>query len=127
MSHRVFVYGTLLRGCTNHFYLAGQTFIKEATTLPRYRMYDLGGFPGMVEVSDEGLSIRGEVWDVDAACLAHLDVLEGIAVGEYARVMIPLLPHDDQVEGYVWLRSVTGYPEVGTSWREYLAKRQAAT
>ena len=127
MSHRVFVYGTLLRGCANHFYLDGQAFVEEVETLPRFRMYDLGGYPGLIEVAEDGVSIQGEVWEVDADCLARLDDLEGIAVGEYSRGEIPMLPDGHPVEGYLWLQSVTGYPEVGTSWLAYLDRRRAAT
>ena len=44
----VFVYGTLKRGMSNHRWLRGQRFVDESRTLPSYRMYDLGGYPGLV-------------------------------------------------------------------------------
>ena len=69
---RVFVYGTLKRGGENHEWIKSQTFVASARTKPLYRMFDLGGYPGMIR-SENGLSIEGEVWDVDEAGLARLD------------------------------------------------------
>lgn len=117
---RVFVYGTLKRGLSNHHYLSGQQFVCEAETQPVYRLYDLGGYPGMVEVSSYGLSIEGEIWEIDASCLHRLDELEDIEGGEYARVFVKLAPpHDrDLIEGYVYLRlhCLTHCRDIGTCW-----------
>jgi gamma-glutamylcyclotransferase (GGCT)/AIG2-like uncharacterized protein YtfP len=88
MSQRVFVYGTLMRGGSNHRYLHGQRFVAEGETEPRYALYDLGGYPGMVETTDEPASVPGEIWEVSAECLAELDLLESIDEGEYARVWL---------------------------------------
>lgn len=114
----IFVYGTLKRGGSNHHYMNGQRFVTEATTLPRYRLYDLGGYPGMVLDLDKGLGIQGEIWEVDAAGLTALDELEDVDGGEYVRENVPLLPPFDQTraEGYRYLRPVTGCPPLGTVW-----------
>ena len=49
---RVFLYGTLKRGgCRSHV-LKDQRFLGEAMTVPKYRMYDTGSYPALVE--DEG-------------------------------------------------------------------------
>lgn len=116
---RLFIYGTLKRGGSNHHYMSGQTFITEARTTPAFRLHDFGGFPGMVRAED-GLSIEGELWDVDADCLARLDVLEGIDVGEYERVPASLLlsPDTANVQVYLWRGSVAGRPDLGTRWVE---------
>ena len=113
----VFVYGTLKRGGENHGWIAQQQFVAEAITAPLYRLYDLGGYPGMVR-SAEGLSIQGEVWSVDEAGLAKLDVLEDTEGGEYERVMVQLEgDYSTQlVEGYIYLRSIEGRREVGACW-----------
>lgn len=115
---RIFVYGTLKRGRLNHGFLAGQKFVGEAETQPRYRMFDLGGYPGMVEVKEGGRCIRGEVWDVDAECLGRLDVLEDVRGGEYARVPIAMESARSfgVVEGYLYLWPVASRPEVGVEW-----------
>ena len=116
----IFVYGTLKRGCRNHAYLAGQAFAGEACTPPGFRLYDLGDYPGMVLRPDDRQGVTGEVWSVDAVCLARLDHLEGTAEGLYVRQALPLLPPfaDRGVESYLYLRSVDGRPVVGSTWRE---------
>ncbi len=113
----VFVYGTLKRGGVNHGWIEQQQFVAEACTLPLYRMFDLGGYPGMVR-SKDGISIQGEVWSVDEAGLALLDVLEDTAGGEYERVTLQLEGDfaTPRVEGYIYLRSVEGRRDVGSCW-----------
>ncbi|MCB1274973.1 gamma-glutamylcyclotransferase family protein [Prosthecobacter sp.] len=110
---RVFVYGTLKRGGENHHWLAGQRFISKACTLPRYRMFDLGGYPGLVQ-DDNGLAIEGEIWEVDEAGLSRLDVLEDVEGGEYERVLLDL--EGGRVEGYLYLHSVEGRRDAGACW-----------
>lgn len=118
MKTLVFVYGTLKRGGDNHGWIQQQQFVAEAHTQPLYRMYDLGGYPGMVRVPNQGLSIEGEVWEVDEAGLAKLDILEDIEGGEYERVPVPLLGGfaERYVEGYIYLRSTEGRRDVGNCW-----------
>jgi gamma-glutamylcyclotransferase (GGCT)/AIG2-like uncharacterized protein YtfP len=113
----VFVYGTLKRGGVNHAWLEAQQFVAEARTVPAYRMFDLGGYPGMVRSTD-GISIQGEIWSVDEAGLARLDVLEDTAGGEYERVVVPLEGEQAtlRVEGYIYLRTVAGKRDVGACW-----------
>ncbi|MDZ4405577.1 gamma-glutamylcyclotransferase family protein [Prosthecobacter sp.] len=110
---RIFVYGTLKRGRENHHWLAGQRFIAEARTKPVYRLFDMGGYPGMTR-DDNGAAVEGEIWEVDEGGLARLDVLEDIEGGEYERVMIEI--EGDRVEGYLYLRSVDGRPDAGANW-----------
>ncbi len=114
----VFVYGTLKRGFANHNFLAGQAFLGDAVTGPGYALYDLGDYPGMVARAGSAGAITGEVWSVDAACLAQLDALEGTAEEMYRRACVPLLaPFADRpVETYIYLRGVEGRPLVGTAW-----------
>jgi gamma-glutamylaminecyclotransferase len=114
---RVFVYGTLKRGGENHEWIKAQTFVASARTKPLYRMYDLGGYPGMIR-SENGLAIEGEVWDVDEAGLTRLDVLEDTEGGEYERVLIELEGEfaAKRVEGYLYLRDVSGRRDVGACW-----------
>lgn len=118
----IFVYGTLKRGLCNHRYLAGQRFLGAAVTQPHYRMYDLGGYPGMIETApDQGIAVAGEVWEVEDAALTRLDWLEDVEGGEYTRVPIALQPpmdHHSPVQGYLFLRSVEGLHEVGARWTE---------
>jgi gamma-glutamylcyclotransferase (GGCT)/AIG2-like uncharacterized protein YtfP len=116
--HRVFVYGTLKRGGSNHGHLAGQTFIAQARTVPEFRLYELSGYPGLIFDSAKGLSIHGEIWEVDADCLDKLDRLEGIDEGLYTRVPIRLLPPNDAVtvEAYLYLRETHGCRDLGENF-----------
>lgn len=116
----IFVYGTLKRGGLNHHFLSGQKFVGEANTVPGFRLYDLGGYPGMVTRPDDTEGITGEVWEVDADALVQLDALEGLAEGLYRRERVPLLPPfaDRSVEAYLYPHAITGRREIGSVWRE---------
>ena len=114
---RLFVYGTLKRGGRREFAVAGQRFLGTARTYPAYRLYHCGDYPALVRDSD-GVSIEGEVWEVDARCLAKLDEIEGVSMRLYERAAISLLPpHDaEPVESYFYLRSVKGLRDCGPRW-----------
>jgi gamma-glutamylcyclotransferase (GGCT)/AIG2-like uncharacterized protein YtfP len=120
MSERIFVYGTLKRGLSNHRCLAGQRFLREARTTPGYRLVDCGGYPGMFAAEGKGVSVRGEVWEVDDDCRAKLDVLEDVAHGMYALEPVTLLPPFDAniVSTYVYRRPVEDKGDLGEEWRE---------
>jgi gamma-glutamylaminecyclotransferase len=120
MRALIFVYGTLKRGCSNHRQLAGQIFVGEARTTPGYRLYRATAYPGIVRATDASAGIEGEVWSVDAARLRILDEFEGVAEGVYHRETITLEPPfaDQQVEAYVYGRSISGRPELGSAWTE---------
>jgi gamma-glutamylaminecyclotransferase len=120
MSERLFLYGTLKRGLSNHRYMMGQRFLGEARTAPSYRMVDCGGYPGMFAVEKDGVSVRGEVWEVDEACRAELDVLEDVAHGLYALEPVKLLaPFDaDIVHTYIYRRPVAVFADAGEVWKE---------
>ncbi len=67
----------------------------------------------------EGLAIAGEVWEVDEEGRRRLDVLEGVAEGEYELVPVALDGSWAAVEvhGYLYRRSVAGFRDCGTVWR----------
>jgi len=115
----VFVYGTLKRGGSNHTYLAGQEFVAQARTLPRYRLYRIEDYPGMVPAADATAGITGEVWSVDDDCLAELDRLEGTEQGMYRREQVQLdgaFP-EANVQTYVYLRDISGCADCGSTWK----------
>lgn len=72
---KVFTYGTLLSGEPNHRVLRGSRCIGPAHTPPRFRLVDLGAFPGML--AEGHTSVEGELYEVDDDVLAALDRLEG--------------------------------------------------
>ena len=75
MPHRVFVYGTLLAGEPNHYWLAGAEPIGPARTAPAFELYTFGPYPGLV--AGGHTSVVGELYAVTDAILARLDRLEG--------------------------------------------------
>ena len=123
MPHRtlIFVYGTLKRGFCRAQFLAGQTFLGEASTPPKYRMYNCGTYPGLKLVAD-GLSIRGELWSVDEACLVRLDREEGVDEGLYSRSVIELATTlldsvaPAPVEAYFYCGAISEFPDCGDQW-----------
>lgn len=72
---RVAVYGTLKRGECNHHWLAGAPFLGR-TRVPGLELYNLGDYPMAVPSPDPRARIHAELYRVDAAGLARLDVLE---------------------------------------------------
>ena len=116
---RIFVYGTLKRGGSNHALLASQRFLGTARTAQGYTLYSLGDYPGMVRAPTDTAGVTGELWAVDDACLQQLDELEGVAEGLYERVPIkPAPPFDDQpVETYLYLGSLAGHAALGAEFR----------
>lgn len=114
---QVFVYGSLKKGYALHHLLEDQQFLGLARTLPLYRIYDLGEYPGLIDVPD-GLEIHGEVYEVSAEALERLDAAEGVSDGYYARRQIQLLPPFDQstTHAWFWLRAVKGCRDCGVSW-----------
>ena len=122
MNKLLFVYGTLKRGCCNHGQMAGQEFVGEARTLPGFRLFDLGGYPGLAAAPNDRGGVTGEVWSVDPAGLARLDRFEGTHEGLYRREPIALAPPfaDRAVDVYVPARPVEmkGLREVGSTWVE---------
>ncbi|MCA9071484.1 MAG: gamma-glutamylcyclotransferase [Planctomycetaceae bacterium] len=114
---KLFVYGTLKRGFSRATVLQGETYLGTARTQTRYRMFNCGNYPGLVEVP-EGLSIEGELWEVRPECLERLDEIEGVEIGLYQRVKVLLKsPHDRvDAETYLYLQSIEGMPDCGVRW-----------
>jgi gamma-glutamylaminecyclotransferase len=94
MEHRVFVYGTLLRGEVNHYLLQDARLLGAHRTEPRFTLLLLGAYPGLVDGGDTAVS--GEVYGVDAAGLRRLDRLEDYP-RLYDRRIIPT------VHGSAWV------------------------
>ena len=85
----VFVYGTLMAGFGNSFFLQNDVFLGEGETKPEYTLYNLGHFPAMVEGGNT--SVKGEIYEVHPQTLIWLDKLEGVAEGLYERKEITLM------------------------------------
>ena len=115
----LFVYGTLKDGQCRSSQLIGRRITAKALTRPDYQMYRLEGYPGLIEVQPgKGVSIIGELWEIDQQCRQRIDVLEGVNEGYYERRPIRLAcPFEDhQVEAYFYLKSVADREDCGRSW-----------
>ncbi len=110
--HRLFIYGTLMPGLRLEAEMHGAGFV--ATAQVQGRLVDVGRFPGLLH--GEG-AVTGEVYEVDDAQLARLDVVEGTvrgdrAASQYWREEVTVLsgPLQGQpVQTYVYNRPVDGY------------------
>ena len=101
---RVFVYGTLRRGGSNHFRMAGGLFLGEATV--RGRLYKIDWYPGLV-LDPAGDPIPGEIFEVGAEQLAALDEFEGVSAtevegSEYRRVETIAQRQEGPMSVWVW-------------------------
>lgn len=72
----LFVYGSLLRGQLNHFWMERARYLGEARTEPCFELLDLGPFPALMDGGST--AVHGELYEVDAQLLARLDVFEDV-------------------------------------------------
>ncbi len=102
----VFVYGTLRAGASNHFRLEGAELLGEGWVLGR--LYRIDWYPGLL-LDEEGIPVRGEIYEVEREMLRKLDSFEG---GEYERLKDRVhLKDGNEVE--VWLYEYRGAVEEG--------------
>lgn len=75
--YRIFVYGTLMNGFSNHFYLNNARFVGKGFTSKKYHMTaSMIPFVSSRESSNSNY-IFGEVYEVDEVDLRKVDQLEG--------------------------------------------------
>jgi gamma-glutamylcyclotransferase (GGCT)/AIG2-like uncharacterized protein YtfP len=74
--HRVFVYGTLMKGEHHHEVLKEATFIGLSETEPSFELVQIDYYPALL--SEGTTRIIGEVYEVDESTLAKLDELEEV-------------------------------------------------
>jgi len=123
---RLFVYGTLMRDQPRAALLQGYRFLGQAQTAPHYRLFRVHGgcnpYPGLVQVPregliEEGVSIQGELYEVDEPCMAELDIYEDVPHGLYARHEIELLGESEPAVAYLYLHPVVGCEDCSPRWR----------
>ncbi|MCP4812801.1 MAG: gamma-glutamylcyclotransferase [Planctomycetaceae bacterium] len=112
---RLFVYGTLKRGCSRERFLQGQKCLGAAMTRPGYCLYDNGSYPAMVR--EPGADpVQGELWEVDEACVEQLDQVEGVPT-LYQREIVELVaPFSQPAETYLYQQSVSDWIAMGSYW-----------
>lgn len=77
-SKQVFICGSALRGQPDHGNLGDAKFLGEAKTRPLYRLHSAenGWHPAIYQVTEGGISIPGEVYEMS------LEQFESLAAGE---------------------------------------------
>jgi len=114
----IFLYGTLKRGGCRSYVMRSQRFVGDARTVARYRMYNTGSYPALVE-DEDGIEVEGEVWKVDAECLRLLGAIEAVP-DLYERRPVSLTDaRMDGVETYIYQRSVDDLPDCGSRWEHH--------
>lgn len=76
----IFVYGTLKKNFKAHQLLDNYNsiYIKTVRTEPKYQLYKINWFPGMVvDELQKGKGVLGEVYSVSDDCIEALDHYEG--------------------------------------------------
>lgn len=74
---KLFVCGNLMRGHRRASVLRTERFLREAVTAPHFKLFDLGGFPGLARVEGDGRAVSGELFEVRPGLQALLDRIEG--------------------------------------------------
>ncbi|MCH2210513.1 MAG: gamma-glutamylcyclotransferase [Fuerstiella sp.] len=120
MTQHLFVYGTLKRGYERHRTLSHQRFVSPAATMTPCRLFDCGHYPAMVQCS-RGISVCGELYEVDSTCLQQCDVIEGVAEGLYARQLIQVVTIGDESScsdawTYIYRNSTVNLVDCGAEW-----------
>jgi gamma-glutamylcyclotransferase (GGCT)/AIG2-like uncharacterized protein YtfP len=112
----LFVYGTLMRSGPYHGALAGQRFLRAAVTRPKYLLFDLGAYPGLVLAESDGRAIHGELYEVERRLIPELDRIEG-APGLYLLGPVEIEGEAGPVYAYAYRRPTDGLPIVaGDRW-----------
>jgi gamma-glutamylcyclotransferase (GGCT)/AIG2-like uncharacterized protein YtfP len=111
----LFVYGTLKRGRPKNVLLTGQDYLGPARTQPYYRLFDQGTFPCLVDVSQGGVAVQGELWLVDEEALRRIDEWED-APNLFVRRNIDLDKFQLPVAAYFYRGDVSGLKDCGQVW-----------
>lgn len=116
-SRKVFVYGTLMRGETNHGRLEGSAFIGPGI-VEGYDMYDVGWYPAIVSGNN---LIVGELYEVPLTRMPDIDSLEcegSLYEKKCERVVCPNGKATFALI-YVYLRDCTGLERI-PAWKDYV-------
>jgi adenine/guanine/hypoxanthine permease len=116
----LFVNGTLMRGDVLHANLEGAHFLGEAQTAPRYRIFSIGDVhPGMIPAKTDGVSVAGEIYQLELEHLERLVAAEPAGLG----IGVVELASGDRTLGVFWVAPELPQTAVDIShfggWREY--------
>lgn len=69
------VYGTLRRGCSNHYIMGESRFVGDTKTAPIFKMCSFGHFPAVFTKGNTAITV--EIYEVDDKTLQRIYQLEG--------------------------------------------------
>lgn len=124
----IFFNGTVMRGEPDHGNLDGASFVAEAMTAPKYKLYSIGDkYPAMVPADRaDGVSVAGELFEVPHEVWPAIRDSEppGLYRGEVeledGRVVLGMLGSTDLVAEHGAEISRWG------SWQQYIRSRGAS-
>lgn len=121
---KLFVYGTLKKGYTNHYILEmlGAELIGKAM-LPNSELYvgrlpDCRRLPYLIKGDDK---VSGELYHVPKKALKYLDIFEGVP-HFYNREKLTVTTRDDKVEAWIYVFQEDG--QLGHCFKENKHKLQ---
>ena len=125
MAVKLAVNGTLMRGLelNPNMIDAGATFVREAATVPAYRLWSINDrHPAMIRVPSGGVSVAVEVWAASPEGLAQILLQEppGLCIGKVS------LSDGEEVLGVLGEPLLCeGQPEITQhgGWRAYIASK----
>lgn len=118
---RLFVYGTLLSGGSQHARMADARPLGRASSRPQLTLVDVGWHPAVVEAGHT--AVVGELYEVDQALLAELDAFEGVPTW-YQRVSITLADGSTAMTYVMRAEDARGYPPIESGdWITYYGAR----
>lgn len=114
MRARLFVYGTLRSGGSQHARMAGAILEGAARTRPEVTLVDVGWHPALFVGGTT--AVAGEVYSVDAALLEALDAFEGVPQW-YQRLTLTLADGRAAMTYVMRPEDARGYPVIpGGDW-----------
>lgn len=102
--YNIFVYGTLKKGGSNHYFLSSSKFIRNQT-LKDHSIFAPSGYGFPLLLRDKGGKVHGELYEIDDITLTSLDMLENEGY-LYHRI------HDKELGFQYYLYNDTGYSRI---------------
>lgn len=116
-QRKVFVYGTLMTGETNHHYLQNSTYLGKAT-IKCYDMYDVGWYPA-IKPGDN--LIIGELYEVPIEEISSIDMLEAEGILYIKKCERITCAEGKTTFAFVYIyREDTSDLEKIPAWKEYV-------
>lgn len=119
---KVFVYGTLKKGFAGNYILTNSYFCGNCSTKKMYKLYTNGMYPCMIPSDKNGISISGELYEIDMKTLQSLNIYEGVDSGLFALSVVEIDKDScdvmdenmdsELVFGYIYLGSTSNMQEI---------------